>query len=75
MTRGIRATREASGRHYTYIRRADDVLKSSDYHLSPFVLESVLIEHEAIDEAAVVPSHDPLRLSLQATTPGLCAVS
>lgn len=50
--------------YFTYIGRADDVFKSSDYRLSPFELESVLIEHEAIAEAAVVPSPDALRLSV-----------
>ncbi|MGH8778359.1 AMP-binding protein [Paraburkholderia sp.] len=49
---------------YVYVGRSDDVFKSSDYRLSPFELESVLIEHEAIGEAAVVPSADPLRLSV-----------
>ena len=50
--------------YYIYIGRADDVFKSSDYRLSPFELESALIEHEAIAEAAVVPCPDPLRLSV-----------
>jgi acetyl-CoA synthetase len=50
--------------YYVYVGRADDVFKSSDYRLSPFELESVLIEHVAIAEAAVVPSPDPLRLSV-----------
>lgn len=50
--------------YYVYIGRADDVFKSSDYRLSPFELESALIEHEAVAEAAVVPSPDPLRLSV-----------
>ncbi|APA88710.1 AMP-binding protein [Paraburkholderia sprentiae WSM5005] len=49
---------------YVYVGRSDDVFKSSDYRLSPFELESVLIEHEAIGEAAVVPSADALRLSV-----------
>ncbi|MDR5739859.1 MULTISPECIES: AMP-binding protein [unclassified Caballeronia] len=57
------AARGADG-YFTYIGRADDVFKSSDYRLSPFELESVLIEHEAIAEAAVVPSPDALRLSV-----------
>jgi acetyl-CoA synthetase len=57
------AERGADG-YYTYIGRADDVFKASDYRLSPFELESVLIEHEAIAEAAVVPSPDPLRLAV-----------
>jgi acetyl-CoA synthetase len=48
----------------TYVGRADDVFKSSDYRISPFELESVLIEHEAVAEAAVVPSPDPIRTSL-----------
>ena len=50
--------------YYVYVGRADDVFKSSDYRLSPFELESVLIEHEAIAEAAVVPSADAVRLSV-----------
>jgi acetyl-CoA synthetase len=53
--------------YYVYVGRADDVFKSSDYRLSPFELESVMIEHEAIAEAAVVPSPDPLRLSVPKT--------
>ena len=54
------AARDASG-YLTYVGRADDVFKASDYRVSPFELESVLIEHPAIAEAAVVPSPDPLR--------------
>src|SRR5204863_5315253 len=50
--------------YITYIGRTDDVFKSSDYRISPFELESVLIEHEAVAEAAVVPSPDPLRLAV-----------
>lgn len=46
---------------YTFVGRADDVFKSSGYRISPFELESVLIEHPAVAEAAVVPSPDPLR--------------
>ena len=57
------ATRDAEG-YLTYIGRMDDVFKSSDYRISPFELESVLIEHPAVAEAAVVPSPDPLRLSV-----------
>ena len=45
----------------TYVGRADDVFKASDYRISPFELESVLIEHAAVAEAAVVPSPDPVR--------------
>lgn len=46
---------------FTYIGRADDVFKASDYRISPFELESVLLEHPAVAEAAVVPSPDPIR--------------
>ncbi|MEO8115266.1 MAG: AMP-binding protein, partial [Phenylobacterium sp.] len=49
---------------FTYVGRADDVFKASDYRISPFELESVLIEHEAVAEAAVVPSPDPMRLAV-----------
>lgn len=48
----------------TYVGRADDVFKSSDYKLSPFELESVVLEHPAVAEVAVVPSPDPLKLSV-----------
>ena len=44
--------------------RTDDVFKASDYRISPFELESILIEHEAVAEAAVVPSPDPVRLAV-----------
>jgi acetyl-CoA synthetase len=54
------ATRDADG-YVTYVGRADDVFKSSDYRISPFELESALIEHEAVAEAAVVPSPDDVR--------------
>jgi acetyl-CoA synthetase len=57
------ARRDTDG-FLTYVGRADDVFKSSDYRISPFELESVLIEHPAVLEAAVVPSPDPLRLSV-----------
>jgi acetyl-CoA synthetase len=54
------ARRDADG-YLTFIGRADDVFKAADYRISPFELESVLIEHPAIVEAAVIPSPDPLR--------------
>jgi acetyl-CoA synthetase len=57
------ATRDKDG-YITYVGRGDDVFKASDYRISPFELESVAIEHEAIAEAAVVPSPDPLRLAV-----------
>ena len=57
------AARDADG-YLTYIGRTDDVFKASDYRISPFELESVLIEHEAVAEAAVVPSPDPMRFAV-----------
>ncbi len=57
------AQRDEDG-YFWYVGRADDVFKSSDYRISPFELESVLIEHEAVAEAAVVPARDPIRLSV-----------
>jgi acetyl-CoA synthetase len=50
--------------YFTFVGRSDDVFKSSDYRISPFELESVLLEHELIAEAAVVPSPDPIRLAI-----------
>src|SRR5438132_672188 len=57
------AVRDADG-YITYVGRADDVFKSSDYRISPFELESILIEHAGVAEAAVVPAPDPLRLAV-----------
>ncbi|MDZ4365684.1 MAG: AMP-binding protein [Afipia sp.] len=50
--------------YLTFVGRSDDVFKSSDYRISPFELESVLLEHELVAEAAVVPTPDPIRLAL-----------
>ncbi|WP_407164915.1 AMP-binding protein [Bradyrhizobium sp. ORS 111] len=50
--------------YLTFVGRTDDVFKSSDYRISPFELESVLLEHDAVAEAAVVPSPDPIRLAI-----------
>ncbi|MEW6023801.1 MAG: AMP-binding protein [Pseudomonadota bacterium] len=60
---GDTATVDEDG-YYFYVGRNDDVFKSSDYRISPFELESVLIEHEQVLEAAIVPSPDPVRLSV-----------
>jgi acetyl-CoA synthetase len=57
------ARREDDG-NLTYVGRADDVFKASDYKISPFELESVLIEHPAVAEAAVVPAPDATRLAV-----------
>ncbi|MGW0842788.1 AMP-binding protein [Streptomyces sp. NPDC002787] len=56
-------SRDADG-YITYVGRADDVFKSSDYKISPFELESALLEHEAVAEAAVVPAPDEVRLAV-----------
>src|SRR6266508_41723 len=52
------ASRDADG-YITYVGRTDDVFKASDYRISPFELESVLLEHEAVVEAAVDPAALP----------------
>ncbi len=50
--------------YLTFVGRSDDVFKSSDYRISPFELESVLLEHDGVAEAAVVPCPDPIRLAI-----------
>lgn len=60
---GDTAAIDADG-YITFVGRADDVFKASDYRISPFELESALIEHPAVMEVAVVPSPDPLRLAV-----------
>jgi acetyl-CoA synthetase len=57
------ASRDTDG-YITFVGRADDVFKASDYRISPFELESALIEHESVAEVAVVPSPDPVRLAV-----------
>lgn len=57
------ASRDEAG-VFTYVGRADDVFKSSDYKISPFELESVLVEHPAVVEAAIVPAPDEIRLAV-----------
>ncbi|KJK08182.1 MULTISPECIES: AMP-binding protein [Pseudomonas] len=60
---GDTAQIDAQG-YITFVGRADDVFKASDYRISPFELESALIEHPSVMEVAVVPSPDPLRLAV-----------
>lgn len=45
--------------YFWYVGRADDVFKSSGYRIGPFEIESVLVEHNAVLEAAVVGVEDP----------------
>jgi acetyl-CoA synthetase len=57
------ASRDAQG-YITFIGRTDDIFKSSDYKVSPFEVESILLEHEAVAEAAVVGAPDDIRLNV-----------
>lgn len=50
--------------YWFFVGRADDVIKTSDYRVGPFEVESALIEHPAVAEAAVVGSPDPIRYQL-----------
>ena len=60
---GDRATFDSDG-YWWFVGRADDVIKSSDYRVGPFEVESALVEHEAVGEAAVVGAPDPKRYQL-----------
>jgi len=53
-------SRDADG-YITYVGRADDVFKASDYKISPFEVESALMLHESVVECAIVPSPDEVR--------------
>jgi acetyl-CoA synthetase len=65
------ARRDANG-YITFIGRKDDVFKASDYRISPFELESALLEHHAVAEVAVVPSPDAVRLAVPKAFVMLC---
>jgi acyl-coenzyme A synthetase/AMP-(fatty) acid ligase len=60
---GDRAYFDEKG-YWWFVGRADDVIKSSDYRIGPFEVESALVEHPAVAEAAVVGSPDPQRWQL-----------
>ena len=47
--------------NFWYIGRDDDVIKASGYRIGPFEVESALMEHPAVAEAAAVGSPDPVR--------------
>lgn len=57
---GDRATVDDDG-FFWFVGRSDDVILSSGYRIGPFEVESVLFEHEAVAESAVVASPDPTR--------------
>jgi len=57
---GDKAYRDAEG-YLWFVGRDDDVIKSSDYRVGPFEVESVLVEHPAVVEAAVVGSPHPIK--------------
>ncbi len=52
------------GGYFFFVGRGDDVFKCSDYRISPFELESVLMEHPLVAEVAIVPSPDPVRTNV-----------
>jgi acetyl-CoA synthetase/medium-chain acyl-CoA synthetase len=54
------ARRDADG-YFWFVGRADDVIKSAGYRIGPFEVESALIEHDSVVEAAVVGKPDDLR--------------
>jgi acyl-coenzyme A synthetase/AMP-(fatty) acid ligase len=60
---GDRGLRDADG-YFWFVGRADDVILSAAYRIGPFEVESALLEHPAVAEAAVVASPDPVRGSI-----------
>ncbi|MCF8045084.1 MAG: AMP-binding protein [Desulfarculaceae bacterium] len=60
---GDRAFWDQDG-YWWFVGRADDVIKSSDFRIGPFEVESALVEHPAVAEAAVVGTPDPKRHQL-----------
>lgn len=57
---GDKAYRDQDG-YIWFVGRDDDVIKSSDYRVGPFEVESVLLEHDAVQESAVVGSPHPVK--------------
>ncbi|SMC94621.1 acetyl-CoA synthetase/4-hydroxybutyrate---CoA ligase (AMP-forming) [Desulfocicer vacuolatum DSM 3385] len=60
---GDRASIDTDG-YWWFVGRADDVIKSSDFRVGPFEVESALVEHPSVGEAAVIGSPDPKRHQL-----------
>jgi acyl-coenzyme A synthetase/AMP-(fatty) acid ligase len=57
---GDKAVKDDDG-YFTFVGRGDDIIKASGYRIGPFEVESVIQEHPAVAENAVVASPDPLR--------------
>jgi len=57
---GDTATRDADG-YIWFVGRSDDIISSAGYRISPFEVESALIEHPAVQESAVVGKSDEIR--------------
>jgi acetyl-CoA synthetase len=68
------AQRDADGR-YTYVGRQDDIFKSSNYRISPFQLESILLQHKSVAEVAVVPAADEKRSAVPKAYVALAATA
>ena len=60
---GDRASFDEDG-YWWFVGRTDDVIKSSDYRIGPFEVESALVEYPAVAEAAVIGAPDPNRYQL-----------
>jgi acetyl-CoA synthetase len=48
----------------SFVGRSDDIITSSGYRIGPYDVESALIEHPAVSEAAAVGKPDPQRTEL-----------
>jgi acyl-coenzyme A synthetase/AMP-(fatty) acid ligase len=57
---GDKAVKDSEG-YFTFVGRGDDIIKASGYRIGPFEVESVIQEHPACAENAVVASPDPVR--------------
>ncbi|HTG00173.1 MAG TPA: AMP-binding protein [Nitrospirota bacterium] len=57
---GDKATKDGDG-YFTFVGRGDDIIKASGYRIGPFEVESVIQEHPAVAENAVIASPDPVR--------------
>lgn len=57
---GDKAYKDEDG-YFWFVGRDDDIILSAGYRIGPFEVESILIEHPAVKESAVVASPDPIR--------------